>query len=80
MARPKASPDEETSLETAGRGFVRCGADDAEQDDEPEDDELGDEHADPEAVFIFGPKRNAEADQQAFTAWLAAAEVAHACG
>ena len=26
-------PAEETSLETAGRGFVRCGADDAEEDD-----------------------------------------------
>ncbi len=35
-------PAEETSLETAGRGFVRAGADDAEDDDPAErDDECG---------------------------------------
>ena len=37
-------PAEGTSLETAGRGFVRAGEDDAEEDDEPErDDECGSE-------------------------------------
>ena len=43
-------PAEETSLETAGRGFVRCGADDVEEDDPAEendhrepDDECGSE-------------------------------------
>ena len=73
-------PAEETSLETAGRGFVRCGADDAEDESSDEDDELGDEHAPEHVKWIFGPKRNAEAERQHFAAWLAAAEVAHACG
>ena len=73
-------PAEETSLETAGRGLVRCGADDAEDESSDEDDELGDEHAPETMEWLFGPKRNAEADRQSFTAWLAAAEIAHACG
>ncbi len=40
--REDDDPAEETSLETAGRGFVRAGADDAEDDDPAErDDECG---------------------------------------
>ncbi len=40
--REDDDPAEGTSLETFGRGFTRAGADDAEEDDEPErDDECG---------------------------------------
>ena len=62
---------EEAALERHGRGFVRSGPEDAE------DDELGDEHAPEIMEWMFGLKRNAEADRQSFTAWLAAAEVSH---
>ena len=72
-------PAEGTSLETFGRGFVRCGADDAEDESSDEDDELGDEHAPERVAWMFGPKRSAEAERQHCAAWLAAAEIAHAC-
>ena len=76
-AEDDSEENEGTSLESFGRGFVRAGEDDAEDDAPPEDDELGDEHVAPPVEWMFGPKRNAEAERQHFAAWLIAAEAAH---
>ncbi|MGI3902552.1 MAG: hypothetical protein ACRYGP_16510 [Janthinobacterium lividum] len=72
--REDDDPAEGTSLETAGRGFVRYGGDD------DEDDELGDEHPGDPVEWMFGARRTAEADRQQVVAWLADAYAAEVRG